>query len=185
MDSSGALDSQAAEIDPRMFRAVMGRFATGVTVVTTGQAGSVHGMTANAFLSVSLTPPLVLVSVDNRANMARNLALYKRYGVNILSEKQEHLSRHFGGRPQADIAIPFIWQAGMPLIDDCLAHIVARVVGIHPAGDHTLYIGHVEYLKWWEKRPLLFYAGQYDQLTVTHFVPDEMAWFEPSHGGAL
>ena len=63
------------------------------------------------------------------------------------------------------------------MLDGCVAQIVARVVDIHPAGDHTLYIGHVEYLKWWEKRPLLFYAGQYDQLTVTHDLPDEMAWF--------
>ena len=168
------------EIDPRTFRATMGRFATGVTVVTTGTEGSVHGMTANAFLSVSLTPPLVLVSVDNRAKIAQHLVAGTRYGVNILSEKQEDLSRHFGGRPQEGIHIPFVWHDGTPMLDGCVAHIVARVVDIHVAGDHTLYIGHVEYLKWWEKRPLLFYAGQYDQLTVTHNLPDEMAWFAPS-----
>src|SRR5438132_6176378 len=90
----------APEIDTRTFRATMGRFATGVTVVTTGQQGSVHGMTANAFLSVSLAPPLVLVSVDNRARIAQHLAAGMRYGINILSEQQEDLSRHFGGRPQ-------------------------------------------------------------------------------------
>jgi len=167
-------------IDARTFRATMGRFATGVTVVTTGQEGSVHGMTANAFQSVSLTPPLVLVAVDNRTKMIQHLAVERRYGVNILSERQENLSRHFGGRPQDGIHIPFVWHDDTPMIDGCVAHIVARVVDIHAAGDHTLYIGHVEYLNWWERRPLLFYAGQYDQLTVTHHVPDEMAWFEPS-----
>jgi flavin reductase (DIM6/NTAB) family NADH-FMN oxidoreductase RutF len=167
-------------IDARTFRATMGRFATGVTVVTAGQEGSVHGMTANAFLSVSLAPPLVLVSVDNRARITQHLAADTRYGVNILSEKQEDLSRHFGGHPQEGIHIPFVWHDGTPMLDGCVAHIVARVVDIHAAGDHTLYIGHVEYLKWWEKRPLLFYAGQYDQLTVTHNLPDEMAWFAPS-----
>ena len=66
------------------------------------------------------------------------------------------------------------------MLNGCVAHIVARVVNIHPAGDHTLYVGHVEYLKWWEKRPLLFYAGQYEQLTVTHNLPGEVAWFAPA-----
>jgi len=166
-------------IDTPTYRATMGRFATGVTVVTTGVDGDAHGMTANAFLSISLSPPLVLVSVDNRAKMAQHLALNARYGVNILSEKQERMSRHFGGRPQEGIHIPFVWHDATPLIEGCVAHIVARVVDIHPAGDHALYIGHVEYLKWWEKRPLLFYAGQYDQLSVTLSLADEMMWFGP------
>ena len=170
-------DESSPAIDPRTFRATMGRFATGVTVVTTGTEGSVYGMTANAFVSVSLTPPLVLVSVDNRAKIAQQLTTGTRYGINILSEKQEDLSRHFGGRPKEGIHIPFVWHDGTPMLDGCVAQIVARVVDMHPAGDHTLYIGHVEFLRWWEKRPLLFYAGQYDQLTVTHDLPDEMAWF--------
>src|SRR5579859_2827722 len=138
-------------IDPLAFRATMGRFATGVTVVTVGAADDMHGMTANAFLSVSLNPPLVLVSVDNRARMSQQLVLGTRYGVNILSEKQEQLSRHFGGRPQEGIHIPFVWHDAAPLIEGCVAHIVARVIAIHSAGDHALYIGHVEYLKWWER----------------------------------
>jgi|SRR6266508_2657214 flavin reductase (DIM6/NTAB) family NADH-FMN oxidoreductase RutF len=172
------METATPMIDTLAFRATMGHFATGVTVMTTGADGDTHGMTANAFLSVSLSPPLVLVSVDNRAKMAQNLALDTRYGVNILSEKQERMSRHFGGRPQDGIHIPFVWHDGTPLIEGCVAHIVARVVDIHPAGDHTLYIGHVEYLKWWEKRPLLFYSGQYEQL-VTHYISDDMSWFAP------
>ena len=173
-------DESTPVIDARTFRATMGRFATGVTVVTTGQQGSVYGMTANAFVSVSLAPPLVLVSVDNRAKISQHLAADTRYGVNILSEKQEDLSRHFGGRPQEGIHIPFVWHdwhadAGWL----CGAH--RRAGGGYPPSRRPhLYIGHVEYLKWWEKRPLLFYAGQYDQLTVTHNLPDEMAWFAPS-----
>ena len=174
---SNMSDELTPAIDTRTFRATMGRFATGVTVVTTGRQGSVHGMTANAFVSVSLAPPLVLVSVDNRAKLVQHLAAGTCYGVNILSEKQEDLSRHFGGRPQEGLHISFVWHDGTPLLDGCVAHIVARIVDIHPAGDHRLYIGQVEYLNWWEKRPLLFYAGQYDQLTVTHDLPDEMAWF--------
>ena len=157
-------DESPPAIDSRMFRATMGRFATGVTVVTTGTEGSVYGMTANAFVSVSLTPPLVLVSVDNRAKIAQQLTTGTRYGINILSEKQEELSRHFGGRPQEGLHIPFVWHAGTPMLDGCVAQIVARVVDIHPAGDHTLYIGHVEYLRHWERRPLLFFSGKYKQI---------------------
>ena len=76
----------------------MGRFATGVTVVTAAHAEHAHGMTANAFMSISLTPPLVLVSVDLRAHMNQYLTLGSCYGVNILSEQQEAFSRHFSGR---------------------------------------------------------------------------------------
>jgi flavin reductase (DIM6/NTAB) family NADH-FMN oxidoreductase RutF len=165
-------------IDPRHFRATMGRFATGVTVITTAREEHAHGMTATAFLSVSLDPPLVLVSVDRRARLNQYLALDICYGVNILSEKQEAFSQHFAGRAVKELQIPFVWMRGTPLIEGCVAHIVARVVDIHPAGDHMLYIGHVEYLKWWEKRPLLFYSGQYEQL-VTHYISDEMSWFAP------
>src|SRR3712207_6041733 len=86
------------EIDPRHFRATMGRFATGVTVVTVGHAEHPHGMTANAFLSISLDPPLVLISVDQRARMNQHLGMGVRYGVNVLSEQQEAISRHFAGR---------------------------------------------------------------------------------------
>jgi flavin reductase (DIM6/NTAB) family NADH-FMN oxidoreductase RutF len=172
------METATPVIDTLTFRATMGRFATGVTVVTTGMDSDAHGMTANAFMSISLSPPLVLVSVDNRAKMAQHLALDTRYGVNILAEQQEQISRHFGGRPQEGIHIPFVWHDATPLIEGCVAHIVARVVDIHGAGDHTLYIGHVEYLKWWEKRPLLFYSGQYEQL-VTHYISDDMSWFAP------
>src|SRR5919107_415694 len=122
------------EIDPRHFRATMGRFATGVTVVTVGHGEHPHGMTANAFMSISLDPPLVLVSVDQRARMNQHL------------------------------------------IEGCVAHVVAQVIDVHPAGDHTLYIGHVEYLNWWEKRPLLFFSGQYEQL-ITHYISDDLSWF--------
>src|SRR3712207_7229748 len=82
------------KIDPRHFRATMGRFATGVTVVTVGHGEHPHGMTANAFMSISLDPPLVLVSVDQRARMNQHLGMDLRYGVNVLSEQQEAIGRH-------------------------------------------------------------------------------------------
>jgi len=133
-------------------------------------------MTANAFMSISLDPPLVLVSVDLRARMHQHLGMGARYGVNVLSEQQEAVSHHFAGRPVDGLRLKFVWHGDMPLIEGCVAHVVARVVDVHLAGDHMLYIGHVEYLDWWEKRPLLFFSGQYEQL-ITHYISDDLSWF--------
>jgi flavin reductase (DIM6/NTAB) family NADH-FMN oxidoreductase RutF len=154
-------------IDARLFRSTMGRFATGVTVVTASRDdGHPHATTVNAFLSVSLDPPLVLVSLNNRSRMNTLLPLAGRYGINVLAASQEEHSRHFGGRPVEGLEVNWLprLDADVPLLDGCVAHIVARVVDIHPAGDHTLYIGHVEYLRYWERRPLLFFSGKYKQI---------------------
>lgn len=86
-------------IDKREFRNTLGRFATGVTIVTAVEEGNVHGMTANAFMSVSLEPPLVLVSIDHKAKMHQILPKTRVYGISILREDQEAVSQHFAGRP--------------------------------------------------------------------------------------
>jgi flavin reductase (DIM6/NTAB) family NADH-FMN oxidoreductase RutF len=158
-------DKPQQVFDTREFRNALGRFATGVTVVTAVHEERPHGMTANAFVSISLVPPLILVSVDNRSNMHRILPAAGRYGVSILAEYQERLSTHFAGRPQEGLDIPFISRAGIPLLDGAVAYFVARVVDIHPAGDHTLYIGEVEHFEFRDDRPLLFHAGKYQQLS--------------------
>lgn len=163
------------QVDPHEFRRALGRFASGVTVVTTMHEGSTYGMTANAFVSVSLEPPLVLVSVDNRSHMHKILPDSKRYGVSILSDKQVDLSKHFAGRQRAGLEIPFVWQHDTPLIGGAVAHLVCRVVDEHLAGDHTLYIGQVEYLDYGDGAPLLFYTGTYRNLEVQ--VWDEIYWF--------
>jgi len=169
-------------IAPSDFRSAMGHFATGVTVVTTQVGGTTHGMTANAFLSVSLNPPLVLVSVDNRARMNQYLDISQRYGVSILAAHHDKLSTHFAGRPQDEIELSFVHENEIPLIKDAVAHMVARVVQVHAAGDHKLYIGQVEYLDWHEGHPLLFYGGKYRQLDPERLPParwpeDEFALF--------
>jgi flavin reductase (DIM6/NTAB) family NADH-FMN oxidoreductase RutF len=150
--------------DPRAFRNALGRFATGVTVITAIHEDHPHGMTANAFVSVSLAPPLILISLDNRSNMHRILPAAGRFGVSVLAENQENLSSHFAGRPQEDLQIPFVARAGMPVIDGAVAYFVARVADAHAAGDHTLYIGEVEHFEYREDRPLLFHAGKYRRL---------------------
>ena len=99
--------SDNTHIDPREFRNALGRFASGVTVVTTELDGQIYGMTANAFISVSLDPPLVLVSVDKRATLNKMLPVSKRYGVNILAQDQQDLSDHFARRPVEGLKLAF------------------------------------------------------------------------------
>lgn len=150
--------------DSRELRDALGRFATGVTVVTALENGKTHGMTANAFVSVSLDPPLVLVSLDNRSHMHRILPAAWRYGISVLAEDQRALSDHFAGRTTENADIRFISRAGTALLDGAVAHFVVRVVDTHPAGDHTLYVGLVEFFECGDDKPLLFYAGKYQQL---------------------
>ncbi len=159
---------QHLEIDVQLFRQTLGRFATGVTVITIAHDEHAHGMTANAFMSVSLQPPLVLISVGQHAHMYKRLAVGARYGVSMLSDDQEALSRHFGGRPMDGLEIAFVWENGVPLLKGAIAHLVARVVDVHPAGDHTLFIGQAEYVQVRQGSPLLFYASSYGQVTNRH-----------------
>jgi flavin reductase (DIM6/NTAB) family NADH-FMN oxidoreductase RutF len=153
-------------------------------VITTEHEQRTHGMTANAFVSVSLEPPLVLVSIDNRAFMHRILPVTGRYGVSVLAEDQESLSNHFAGRTLAGMQIRFIRRCGVPLLEGAVAYFVARLTDIHPAGDHTLYVGQVEHFESRESRedkPLLFYAGRYQQLGAERIAPrwpeDEFSLF--------
>ncbi len=156
-------------VDPKAFRQVLGTFASGVVVVTTVYAGEPRGMTANAFVSVSLEPPLVLVSLDNRSRMHRMLPETGAYGVSVLARDQVALSQHFAGRPQEGLAVRFVWHDNLPLLEGAVAHLTCRVVDTHPAGDHTLYIGRVRYLGAVDYRPpLLFHGGRYKYLEVQH-----------------
>ena len=153
--------------NPRDYRNTLARFATGVTIVTALDNGKPHGMTANAFVSVSLDPPLVLVSLDNRCYMRGILSPGKIYGISVLAEDQRILSDHFAGRTVEDcVEVRFISRAGAMLLEGAIACFVVRVRNVHLAGDHTLYVGSVEYYEQRENRPLLFYGGKYEQLKV-------------------
>ena len=109
------------------FRRTLGMFATGVTIITTQSGDQVHGMTANAFMSVSLRPPLVLISVDKRAKMNSLLREGVRFGVNVLAEDQRELSDHFAGRTgDRSQEAHFTLIHETPLVEGALAHLVAR-----------------------------------------------------------
>jgi len=171
---------QSLQNDSSLFRKTMGHFASGVTIITTVYEGIVRGMTANAFCSVSLEPPLVLVSVNNHSHMHTCLAQSGFYGISILARDQELLSRHFAGRPQERLDVPFVWYEGCPLIEGSVAQLTCKVVGAQLAGDHTLYIGQVESLRCSDKRaPLLFYGGKYQSLDV-QISDNSFLYYEPS-----
>jgi len=154
------------EGDPAIaFRRTLGMFATGVTVLTTVSGETVHGMTANAFMSVSLRPPLVLVSVDLRARMSNLLHEGTRLGVNVLEAGQARLSDHFAGRAVEGTPEPrFELVHDTPLVEGALAHLVARVVRSYWGGDHSLFLAQVEYARYGEGEPLLFHGGRYERL---------------------
>jgi flavin reductase (DIM6/NTAB) family NADH-FMN oxidoreductase RutF len=154
------------EGDPAIaFRRTLGMFATGVTVLTALKGESVHGMTANAFMSVSLQPPLVLVSIDRRARMSGLLHEGTRFGVNVLEASQASLSDHFAGRAaEGDPEPLFELVHDTPLVEGALAHLVARVVRSYWGGDHSLFLGQVEFARYGTGEPLLFHGGRYERL---------------------
>jgi flavin reductase (DIM6/NTAB) family NADH-FMN oxidoreductase RutF len=155
-------------IDPDTFRAVLGRFAAGVTILTARDgAGKDHGMTVSAFCSVSLEPPLVLACVDHTADMYLVLdAGVDRVGFSILSAAQEPLSRRFAEDDSNRFdGVGFVrGESGVALLDDALSHLECRVVERRAAGDHTVFICEVERAEAFEGRPLLYYRGGYAQL---------------------
>ena len=157
-------------MDVAQFRQIFGHFATGVTVITTAFDGWLHGMTANALTSLSLDPLLLLVCIDKTAHAHAQIAKSGKFGVNLLSEDQEELSRLFAEHtaPEQDKlqgAPYYLGPNGTPVLEDCLGYIECAVTEQCAGGDHTIFLGqvlHGEMLS--EAPPLLFYRGGYRKL---------------------
>lgn len=157
-------------MEPERFKAVLGRFATGVTVLITGSRAAPHGMTANAFASVSLQPPLVLVCVEQQASTNRLLPEAGGFTVSLLAEGQESLSDRFAGLghvppdPFAGLELG-IAPSGLPYLADSVGWLDCRLVASYGAGDHTIHVAEVHALGVGpQERPLLYYTGQYWRL---------------------
>jgi flavin reductase (DIM6/NTAB) family NADH-FMN oxidoreductase RutF len=149
------------------FRQVMGHFATGITVVTTlDRSGKPYGLTVNSFTSVSLDPVLVLVCLDNKLSGLQSFVESKHFGVSMLSDSQEDISRLFAKKDSdRPPNIYFDGQLGMPLLRNSIAIMECEVVAKHPAGDHTIFVGRVEHAEVLEAaKPLLYFRGRYQQL---------------------
>lgn len=154
-------------IGPDEFRAVLGRFASGVTVLTTRDAqGGDHGMTVSAFCSVSLEPPLILACIDRKTEMLPVLRHATHAGISILSEEQEQISRRFAELPEGRFdGVGFIrGESGVALLSDALAHLECRVVDQFDGGDHVIFLAEVEAVSSQPGQPLLYYRGGYAQM---------------------
>jgi flavin reductase (DIM6/NTAB) family NADH-FMN oxidoreductase RutF len=154
----------SGRIDPDRFREVMGRFATGVTVIAARSAGEIRGMTANAFMSGSLDPPLCVVSIAKRAHMHEHAIAAGRFSVNILAAGQEDIATHFAGRPILGLNATFRDFGGYPAIVGASAVIAADVEVAHDCGDHTIFIGHIRAMIADHQPPLLYHAGRFAAL---------------------
>jgi flavin reductase (DIM6/NTAB) family NADH-FMN oxidoreductase RutF len=157
-------------IDADTFRSVLGRFASGVTIITARDIdGRDHGMTVSAFCSLSLDPSLVLVCIDHAASMHPLLLTHPAVGISILSLEQEAQSRRFAAEEDDRFdGIPHRrGENGTVLLDEALAHIECRLISHHEAGDHTIFVAEIDRAAApvSEGRPLLYYRGGYAQLS--------------------
>ena len=155
-------------ITPDEFRAALGSFATGVTILTARDAaGGDHGMTVSAFASVSLTPPVVLACIAHDADMHRVLKSAASFAINVLASDQEPLSRRFAAEPDNRFGgVPFTRGAsGVILLGGAIAHLECRRVSWQEAGDHGICIGEVERATVGAGEPLLYHRGTYARIS--------------------
>jgi flavin reductase (DIM6/NTAB) family NADH-FMN oxidoreductase RutF len=150
------------------FRATVGSFATGVTVVTTRGEEHAYGMTANAFSSLSLDPPLVLVCVISQSEGSDHIKRNRCFAVNVLAEQQEPISRYFASRDRPRGRDAFsevshrIGVTGSPILDGVIGYLDCRLHAEHDAGDHEIFIGEVLELGFEaDGKPLVFHGGSY------------------------
>lgn len=162
-----AVEAVEEALDPRALRHTLGRFATGVTVITTtGEVGEPIGITANSFSSLSLEPPLILWSLGLQSPNLGAFAEGRHFAVNILGAQQEALAMQFA-RPADDkfASVEVSTNAeGIPLLADSLAQLECRVEFTRLAGDHLLIVGRVLRFASEAGEPLLFYQGGFQRL---------------------
>lgn len=152
-------------IDPIAFRNACGSFATGVTIITTRVGDTEHGMTANAFMSISLDPPLIAISIAKTAKMLDYISRSGRYAVSILAGGTEATAMHFAGRPNDSMTDPLRQLDGMPVARDACAVFTTDVEQAVDAGDHVIFVGRVRCMEALaEERPLVFHRGRFGKL---------------------
>ena len=154
-------------LDPDLFRGVLGRFPSGVTVVTArDDAGRDHGMTVSSFCSLSLVPPLVLICVEKAASLHDVLGGAAHFAANVLAGDQEPLSRRFAELDDGrfDGLAVARGLTGCALLAGTVASLECAIRDRHPGGDHTIVVGEVIAAEVRDARPLLYYRGEYSQM---------------------
>ena len=156
-------------VDKNAFRTALGRFASGVTVVTTCDATRrPMGLTVSAFSSLSLEPPLILICVDKRPELHNAVRESGVFAVNILAADQELISRRFATR-DGDKFAGLAYRKGLedvPVLEESLTVLECRLKHIYEGGDHTIFVGEVEAAAVREAAPLIYYKGGYARLTI-------------------
>jgi 3-hydroxy-9,10-secoandrosta-1,3,5(10)-triene-9,17-dione monooxygenase reductase component len=166
--SGGAREMTVSDSE---FRAALGRFPTGVTVVATCEGKSPIGLTVNAFASISLDPPLVMVSIDRRSHLHDAIPRAGYFAASILTVEQQELSRRFAGQTahRSDRFYSVSWRTestGAPVLNGALAWVDCRVEAMYPGGDHSIVLGRVEALGFAAGEPLLYYRGRYGHIDL-------------------
>ena len=158
-------DQAHPHVDAAHYRQVLGRFATGVTVITAMNGSEPVGLAANSFTSVSLDPPLVLFCAAHASSTWPKIKEAGSFCVNVLSSEQETLSRQFAGKGDKYEGVG--WKpgtTGSPILSDVLAWIDCEIESLHDAGDHVLVVGRVLALDAKDGQPLTYFRGGYGSL---------------------
>ncbi|WP_193175708.1 flavin reductase family protein [Oricola nitratireducens] len=162
-------------VDARELRNACGLFGTGVNIITTRRNGIDHGMTANAFMSVSLDPPLIAISIAEKAKMLPLIRETGRFAVSTLAHGMEKIAWHFAGKPDPGFQDVFRDERDLPVVEDALAIFVADVTDEILAGDHTIFIGHVRALNICpDREPLLFFKGKFGAIASQEPAPVDL-----------
>lgn len=188
--SSEESNNEKPSVGGEALRGVMRHFPSGVTVVTSGGGEGAEGMTASAVLSVSLDPPLMLVSVQRDARLAPKIREEGKYAINLLADDQEGLSRLFAS-PERSSGLAAVHslgggtgETGAPLAAGALAAIECELEAVYPGGDHDLFLGRV--VSVWpgetSKGPLVYHEGSYPKLVHGRRAEDENAFMDSARG---
>lgn len=151
-------------MDERLFRDAMGKFATGITVVSMYDEKEPIGMTVNAFMSISLDPMLIAVSIDEGATMYDKFKQKQSFGISMLRDSQKELSSYFARQIDLDYEVQLIDQSGVPVVDNALANLSCEVEQQVEAGDHTIIIAKVHDITVNEGDPVIYFGSEYRYL---------------------
>ena len=168
-----------SKLDPRIFRDACGTFATGVNVITTRCDGHDHGMTANAFMSISLDPAIIAISIAEKARMLPKIQQSGRFAVSVLAAGMDPVAWHFAGKPNEGLRDLFDDLDGLPVIRGAITTFAAEVHDEILAGDHTIFLGRVtSLLQSHDHQPLTFFKGRFGEIEDIRTAPASMLQIE-------
>ncbi len=173
-------------VDREVFRQVIGRFASGVTIITTRDEAVNYGLTASAVSSLSLDPPMLLVCINRQTGTSQAIAKVKVFAVNILKENQQAIARQFATpHPNKFRDIPLTFGTlGVPLLPNMLATLECRVVEEATGGTHAVFLAEIQAAQTEEGMPLVYYRGRMGKYSVSSEANPPLWWRDILQWGA-